>query len=149
MSLFSKAIGWASSAADSYFGTNISKYTGFLGADTGATLSDVGSAIMSSGADYVAGRLGGDDPDAYKPFTPPTLGTGASAASRVATTAGSFKASPAQQFKGTGMNNPAVQRAWRKASQNPRIQASLEVVRPTIGKRGPTKSLREAQVKRS
>jgi len=147
MSLFSKAIGWASSAADSYFGTNISKYTGMLGADTGSTLSDVGSAIMSSGASYVEGRLGGDDPDAYQAFTPPSLGTGASAASRVATTAGSFKSSAAQQFKGTGMNNPAVQSAWKKASQNPRIQASLEIVRPTTGKRGPTKSLREAQIK--
>ena len=147
MSVFSKAIGWASSAADSFFGTGgtISKVTGFLGADTSATLSDVGSAIMSSGADYVAGRFGGDEK--YTPYEPPSLGTGASAASRVATTAGSFKSSAAQQFKGTGMNNPAVQRAWQKASRNPRIQASLEVVRPTIGKRGPTKSLREAQVK--
>ena len=96
MSLFSTAIGWASNAADSYFGTNISKYTGFLGANTSATLSDVGAAVMSSGADYVAGRFGGDDPDAYKPFTPPELGTGAGAASRVATTAGSFKSSAAQ-----------------------------------------------------
>lgn len=147
MSLFSKAIGWASSAADSFFGTGgtISKVTGFLGADTGATLKDVGSALMSSGADYVAGRFGGKEE--YTPFKAPEYTPG-SAASRVATTAGSFQASQSAPLRGTGMNNEAVQRAWQKASQNPRIQASLEVVRPTIGKRGPTKSLAEAQIRK-
>lgn len=58
---------------------------------------------------------------------------------------GSFTAS---QAKSMGWDNPRVKEAYSKLSnsKNPSIQAALDMVRPTIGKRGPTKSLTEAQV---
>ena len=144
MSLFSKAIGWAAGAAEAYFGT-----TGFTKtvSTVGSFIDTVqGSAVGQAVGSYVAGRLGGDSPDKYQGFQTPQMES-ASAYRGVATTAGSFKASQSSPLRGTGMENPAVQRAWQKASQNPRIQASLEVVRPTTGKRGPTKSLAEAKLK--
>lgn len=48
----------------------------------------------------------------------------------------------------TGTNNARVQDAYRKLNQsnNPSIQSALNVVRPNIARRGPTKSLKEAKI---
>lgn len=142
MSLFSKAINWVAGEADDLFGTQI---FGKTVESVGGFLGDVREFGQETGiTDYVTSRFGGDGE--YKPFATPDI-PGSTAGSRVATTAGTYRSTAADKYRGTGMNNPAVQRAWQKALQNPRIQASIEVVRPTIGKRGPTKSLREAQIK--
>lgn len=142
MSLFSKAVSWVAGEADELFGTQI---FGSTVESAGSFLSDVREFGEDTGiTDYITGRFGGEEE--YRPFATPEV-SGSTAGSRVATTAGTYRSTAAEKYRGTGMTNPAVQRAWQKASQNPRIQASIEVVRPTIGKRGPTKSLREAQIK--
>lgn len=58
---------------------------------------------------------------------------------------GTFTAS---QAKAMGLENPRVRDAYAKIqnSNNPAIRSALDIVRPTIGKRGPTKSLSEAQI---
>lgn len=54
--------------------------------------------------------------------------------------------SSAKAYTGTG--SARVQEAYRKLNQsnNPSIQSALNVVRPNIARRGPTKSLQEAQI---
>lgn len=142
MSLFSKAVSWVAGEADDLFGINFFEPAVDI---AGGFLGDVQEFAQDTGiSDYITGRFGGDEE--YKPFGTPPI-PGSTAGSRVATTAGTYRSTAMDKYRGTGMTNPAVQRAWQKASQNPRIQASLEIVRPTIGKRGPTKSLREAQIK--
>ena len=55
---------------------------------------------------------------------------------------------PGQVQAYSGTNNARVQDAYRKLNQskNPSIQSALNVVRPNIARRGPTKSLKEASI---
>ena len=55
---------------------------------------------------------------------------------------------PGQVQAYSGTNNARVQDAYRKLNQssNPSIQSALNVVRPNIARRGPTKSLQEAKI---
>ena len=141
MSLFSDAMKYAADVADSTFGTTnfTSAYTTVGGFANSLKTSAVGTAIGS----YAGARFGANSAAG---FTPPTMKTPTSRA--VSSSASTFKATKVSPLKGTGMSNPAVQNAWKRSSQNPRIQASLEVVRPTISKRGPNSSLADASIKR-
>ena len=140
MSLFSKAISWAAGAADKWLGAGTTISSAYA-----ATESFITKGIdlaKSTGLDeYVKQAYGTEQ----KPFQVPEYTPG-SAHKGVATTAGSFQASRSEEMAKTGMNNSNVQQAWKKASANPRIAAQIDIVRPNIGKRGPTKSLAEAKI---
>lgn len=138
-SLFRRGLKWAAGTADKWLGTGTtisSAYTtveGFV--DKGISLA------QSTGLDEYVKEAYGKNQTPYKApeYTPGSAHKG------VATTAGSFKASQAELAK-TGMTNSSVQAAWRKASADPRIAAQIDIVRPNIGRRGPTKSLAEAKI---
>lgn len=142
MSLFSDAMKYAAGIADSAFGT-----TGFT--NTYKTVGGFASSLKSSAVGTAIGSYAGARfaNNSAAGFTPPTMKTPTARA--VSSSASNFKATKVSPLKGTGMSNPAVQNAWKRSSQNPRIQASLEVVRPTIGKRGPNSSLAGATIKRN
>lgn len=140
MSLFSKGLKWAAGAADKWLGTGTTISSAYA-----ATESFISKGIDLAKAtnldEYVKQAYGANQ----KAFQAPEFTPG-SAHKGVATTAGSFQASRAAEMAKTGMNNSNVQAAWRKASANPRIAAQIDIVRPNIGKRGPTKSLAEAKI---
>lgn len=100
-----------------------------------------GTFIGDIGKELVGGFIDKDGKDAYN--VPLPQASQVSGRSAVAT--GKFSAKQAQSM---GWNNPKVQQAYAKAvqSNNPSIRAALDVVRPTIGKKGPTKSLHEAKI---
>lgn len=142
MSLFSTAIGWASKGIDSYFGTNISKYTGMLGANTSATLGDVGSALVSSAGTYAAGRFGDSKTSG---FTTPTYDPSASRATREGGgSVGTFKAGQTAQSK-VGLADSRLQTYYAKAKGYQITAQAIEIAQPKYGQR--TKSLQEAQLK--
>jgi len=139
-SLFSKGLKWAAGAADKWLGTGSTISSAYA-----ATESFITKGIdlaKSTGLDeYVKQAYGTEQ----KPFQVPEV-TAGSAHKGVATSAGSYQASKSAGMAKTGMSNSSVQQAWKKASANPRIAAQIDIVRPTIGKRGPTKSLAEAKI---
>lgn len=101
-----------------------------------------GTFIEDVGKELVGGFIDKEGKDSYS--VPLPKGTSPSYQSRVSS--GRFSAS---QARAMGLQNPKVQQAYAKAlqSRNPSIRAALDVVRPTIGTKGPTKSLREAQIR--
>lgn len=141
MSLFSKALGWAATTADKWLGTGTTISSAYK-----ATESFISTGIDIAKAtglgDYVQQAYGKNQ----TPYQAPEFTLG-SAHKGVATSAGSFQASKSSaEMAKTGMQNSSVQSAWKKASANPRIAAQIDIVRPNIGKRGPTKSLAEAKI---
>lgn len=99
-----------------------------------------GSFIEDIGKDFAGNLISGGEGGYEMP-----LPESRDPSFRSSVSPGSFKAS---QAKSMGWENPRVREAYNKVRQsnNPSIRAALETVRPTIGKRGPTKSLREAQI---
>lgn len=104
----------------------------------GSFIENVGKNVVSGFAQQAVG--GGGQPGYQVPL-PQAMDPNFSSKVKP----GSFTAS---QAKSMGWDNPRVQEAYAKVAQsnNPSIRAALDMVRPTIGKRGPTKSLSEAQV---
>lgn len=141
MSLFSKALTWAAGAADSWLGTGNTISSAYQATESFITQGI--DLVKTTGLDEYVSQAYGKNQTPYQApeFTSPTAHKG------VATSAGSFKASKSSaEMARTGMSNSSVQAAWKKASANPRIAAQIDIVRPNIGKRGPTKSLAEAKI---
>jgi len=139
MSLFSKGLKWAAGAADKFFGTGTTISSAYTAAESFITKGvDIAKA---TGLDEYVKQAYGANQQAYQApeFTPGSAHKG------VATTAGSYQASRAELEK-TGMSNPKVQEAWKKASASPRIMAQVSIVQPNIKQRGMTKSLAEAKI---
>ena len=125
----------AATAAYTYGGDIYDKYI------KDSFLEDV--AVDFSKSVVTGAVLGGQTPQG----TPMPVQKGVSAApSSVNTNLG--KAGQVRAY--TGTNNPRVQEAYRKLNQsnNPSIQSALNVVRPNIARRGPTKTLQEAKIER-
>lgn len=136
-----KAAGWL----DSNLGTTVFGKAAVTGSMwygrniAGTFVEDVGKELVSGFASQAVG--GGQQAAGYEVPLP-----GASSPNfKSGVSPGKFSAS---QAKSLGWDNPKVKQAYAKAAQsnNPSIRAALETVRPTIGKRGPTKSLSEAQI---
>lgn len=141
MSLFSKALGWAASTADSWLGTGSTISNAYKATESFIT-TGIDIAKATGLGDYVSQAYGQNQ----KPYQAPEF-TAGSAHKGVATSAGSFKASKSSaEMAKTGMQNSSVQQAWKKASANPRIAAQIDIVRPTTTKKGTTKSLAEAKI---
>lgn len=101
----------------------------------GSFVEDVGKELVGGFVDKATGE------DAYAVPLPQA----SSPSFRSGVKPGTFSASQARSM---GLENPRIKQAAAKIRQsnNPSIRAALQAVRPTIGKRGPTKSLREAQI---
>ncbi len=141
MSLFSQGLSWAARTADSWLGTGSTISNAYQATESFITKGI--DLVKSTGLDEYVSQAYGQNQQAYKApeFTPGSAHKG------VATSAGSFKASKSSaEMAKMGMQNSSVQQAWKKASSNPRIAAQIDIVRPNIGKRGPTKSLAEAKI---
>jgi len=100
-----------------------------------------GSFVEDVGKELVGGFVSKGDSPGYSVPTPEA----SSPNFRSSVRPGEFTASQARSM---GLENPRVREAYSKVSQsnNPSIRAALNIVRPTIGSRGPTKSLREAEI---
>lgn len=141
MSFFSKALSWAAGTADSWLGTGSTISNAYQATESFIT-KGIDVAKATGLGDYVS-QAYGQNQQAYQApeFTPGSAHKG------VATSAGSFKASKSSaEMAKTGMQNSSVQQAWKKASSNPLIATQIDIVRPNIGRRGPTKSLAEAKI---
>jgi len=101
----------------------------------GSFVEDVGKELVGGFVDQATGQ------DAYGVPLPEA----SSPSFRSGVKPGTFSASQARSM---GLENPRIKQAAAKIRQsnNPSIRAAIQTVRPTIGKRGPTKSLREAQI---
>lgn len=142
-----KAAGWLDNTlGTTVFGstavTAANAATGFYNRNIAGTfLEDVGSNLVTSVATQaVTGAIGGQQPGYDVPLPQARQISG-----RSGVNVGNFSAKQAQQM---GYNNPRVQEAYRKAaaSRNREIAAVFNMVRPRTVQKGPTKSLREAQI---
>lgn len=107
----------------------------------GSFLEDVGQNVAKSVVTQaVTGAVGGQQPGYQVP-----LPQGRQISGRSGVNAGTFSAKQAQKM---GYNNPRVQEAYRKAAASNirEIAAAFNMVRPRTTQKGPTKTLREAQI---